>query len=470
MANPSYYNQTEAVQRTVNQLIREEYMSEIPELIFKVGSPTMRLLQPGTEIANAENQGINQRVITARANSGRATRTLLADFQRGRTSSAASLKLRYNYNDASANDFVSIEAATSIPWHDFTTSGNDIAAQVLDRAQQDVMDSIDYTTNVLMHSDQTGAIGLINGDIKSEFDDEGTYAGAAAHVAGNTAASFLMDGHTIGIFREGVHLDIYDSTGATLLADEVRIDRVNFEEQSVTVYLSELSTAANFNALAANDDNAIIYLAGTKDAGFKCAFAEMFKTTYASDSWIGGIDRAAQGNRHWQPIRTRITGSSMPMQKSYLDDAARAMGFRTAEADMEPPVFLAGSEIVDNFRSDVGEAALSTEDANDRGDYTIGEVALRYQHPVLGAISIMGDYTAKNDRAYLVFPNDLTMYFANMVGPVVMSEGTAGRGFERVEGADPNSGGSKFYKLEVMEQKTPFFKAINRAVGIFNVT
>jgi len=125
MANPSYYNQTEAVQRTVNQLIREEYMSEIPELIFKVGSPTMRLLQPGTEIANAENQGINQRVITARANSGRATRTLLADFQRGRTSSAASLKLRYNYNDASANDFVSIEAATSIPWHDFTTSGND---------------------------------------------------------------------------------------------------------------------------------------------------------------------------------------------------------------------------------------------------------------------------------------------------------------------------------------------------------
>ena len=163
MANPSYYNQTEAVQRTVNQLIREEYMTEVPELIFKVGSPTMRLLQPGTEIANAENQGINQRVITARANSGRATRTLLADFQRGRTSSAATLKLRYNYNDASANDFVSIEAATSVPWHDFTTSGNDIAAQVLDRAQQDVMDSLDYTTNVLMHSDQTGELGAING-------------------------------------------------------------------------------------------------------------------------------------------------------------------------------------------------------------------------------------------------------------------------------------------------------------------
>lgn len=466
MANPSYYNQTEAVQRTVNQLIREEYMTEVPELIFKVGSPTMRLLQPGTEIANAENQGINQRVITARANSGRATRTLLADFQRGRTSSAATLKLRYNYNDASANDFVSIEAATSVPWHDFTTSGNDIAAQVLDRAQQDVMDSLDYTTNVLMHSDQTGELGAINGTPKAEFDTEGTYAGAAGYSSGATAASFLVDGHTIGIFREGVHLDIYNSSG-TLLADEVRIDRVNFEEQSLTVYLSELSTVANLDSLA---DNGVIYLAGTKDAGFKCSFAEMFKTDYASDSWIGGIDRSAQGNRHWQPIRTRASSSSMPMQKSYLDDAARAIGFRTAEADMEAPVFLGGSEIVDNFRSDVGEAALSTEGVNDRGSYTIGEVALRYQHPVLGAISIMGDYTAKNDRAYLLFPNDLTMYFANMVGPVVMSEGTAGRGFERVEGADPNSGGSKFYKLEVMEQKTPFFKAINRAVSIFNVS
>lgn len=469
MANPSYYNQTEAVQRTVSQLIREEYMTEIPELIWKVGSPTMRLLQPGSEIANAENQGINQRVITARANSGRATRTLLADFQRGRTSSAASLKLRYNYNDASANDFVSIEAATSVPWHDFTTSGNDVAAQVLDRAQQDVMDSIEYTTNVLMHSDQTGRIGQINGSLRDEFDVEGTYAGAnTPHTTGATSASFLVDGHTIGIFREGVHLDIYN--GGTLLADEVRIDRVNFEEGSLTVYLSELSTVANLDDLDDNADNADIYLAGTKDAGFKCAFAEMFKTSYTSDSWIGGIDRSAQGNRHWQPIRTRATSASMPMQKSYLDNAAQAIGFRTAEMDMEAPVFLAGTKIVDNFRSDVGEAALSTEGVNDRGSYTIGEVALAYQHPVMGRINIMGDYTAKNDRAYLLFPEDLTMYYANMVGPIVMSEGTAGRGFERVEGANPNSGGSKFYKLEVMEQKTPFFKAINRAVAMFNVS
>lgn len=466
MSNPSYYNQVEAVQRTVSTLIREAYMPEIPEIIWKVGSPTLRMIRPSEKIAYAANKGIIQRVITGRANSGRATTTLLADFQRGRTSTSNRVQLRLDYNDPSANDFVSVEASTSVPWYDFVNGGSDAAEQVLERAQEDVFDSIEYTTSVLMHSDSTGQIGEINGTPKADFDDEGTYAGAAAYSSGATVASVLVDGHTIGVFKENVYLDFYN--GDTLLADEVRIDKVNYEENSLSLVLDVArSSVANLNSLADNGD---IYLAGTKDAGFKCALANMFKTSYVSDSWIGGIDRAAQGNRHWIPIRTRTSSSSMPMSKEYLDNAARAIGYRTAEADMESPVFLSGAEVIDNLRSSIGDAALVNEGATDRGSYTIGEVAIGYQHPTLGRVNLVGDYTAKNDRGYFLFPEDMEMYYAEMMGPVVMSDGTSGKGFERVEGADPNSGGSKFYKLEVMEQKSPFFKRINRAAAVFNVT
>lgn len=465
MSNPSFYNQTEAVQRTVDQLIRESYMPEIPELLWKVGSPTLRLLKPSEKLAHAANGGIIQRVITNRANSGRATGTLLADFKRGRTSTAARVKLRLDYDTPADNDFISIEASTAIPWHDFVTGGSDAAETVLSRAQDDVFDSLDYTTSVLMHSDATGSIGAINGTKKKEFGSEGTFADASAHAGGDTHASFLVDGHTIGVFKEGVHLDAYTSAGV-LTADEMRIDKVNYEENSISVVLSELSTVDNVDDLTDND---VIYLAGTKGAGFKCAFKEMFKADYASDSWVGGIDRSAQGNRHWIPIRTRSGAATMPMTKAFLDNAARAIGYRTSESEQEAPVFLAGAEIIDNFRSDVGDSAIVNEGATDRGSYTIGELALSYQHPVLGRVNLVSDYTAVNDRGYLLFPEDMEMYFAEMMGPVVMSDGTSGKGFERVEGADPNSGGSKFYKLEVMEQKAPFFKRINRAASIANI-
>lgn len=464
MSNPTYYQQSEAVQRTTSQLIREEYLPEIPEMIWKVGSPTNRLFRPSSKIAHAANQGLIERVITGRANSGRATRTLLADFKKGRRSTADRINIRLNYDDPSANDFTSIESSTALPWYDFTSSGADASMQVLERAQADVFDSIDYTTSVLMHSDSTGAIGLINGTPKLGYDDELTYAGAATYASGSEA-SFPVDGHTIGVFKENVYLDFYSAAGV-LLADEVRIVAINYEEKSLSVALSEDSTVANLDDLV---DNAVIYLAGTYGAGFKCAFAEMFKTTYASDSWVGGVDRGAADKKHWVPIRTRMSASSAPMQKSYLDDACRAIGYRTSEAEGESPVFIAGSEIIDNLRSDIGDAAISTESVNDRGTYTIGELAVGYQHPVVGRINMVGDYTAKNSVGYMVFPEDMTVFHAEVVGPVVMSEGTSGKGFERVEGSESNSGGSKFYKLEVMDQKCPFFTRINRSAGVFNI-
>lgn len=466
MSNPTYYNQVEAVQRTTSQLIREEYLPEIPEMIWMAGSPTNRLLKPSSKVAHAANQGLIERVITGRANSGRATRTLLADFKKGRTSTADRIQVRLNYDDPSANDFTSIEAATALPYYDFNSTGPDAAMQVLERAQTDVFDSIDYTTSVLMHSDSNGSIGAVNGTPKAAYDDELTYAGAAAYATGTTA-SIAVDGHTIGVFKENVYLDFYTAAGA-LVADEVQIVAVNYEEQSLSLALSEDSSVANLDSLA---DNNVIYLAGTKGAGFKCAFGEMFKTSYTSDSWIGGVDRGAANKKHWVPIRTRTgASSSAPMQKSFLDDAARAIGYRTSESeDAMNPVFIAGSEIIDNLRSDIGDAAIGMEDVQNRGGYTIGELSVGYQHPVIGRMDLVGDYTAKNSVGYMLYPEDLTVFNAEVVGPVVMSEGTSGRGFERVEGSESNSGGSKFYKLEVMDQKCPFFTRINRAAGIFNI-
>ena len=458
------YQDTEAIQRTLTELQREGYFNDVPEMVWRSGSAINRILRPSSEIATKENGGLNLQMITKNAFNARASVNPLDDFKKGRTSKSDIIKLRFNYNSETENDFTGIDSTSSVPLFEMK-GGPGAVINIVETATNDVFETADYLCSVFAHTDRDAKISQSSGALKAGMDADKNYASAPAHSASDTTGSMLCGtGFAIATFREGVTVDFYSQAGA-LVVSECTIDYVNFEEKSVSFSLTTESNVANLSTLdtAFGAEATNVYIADTQGRGFKGGLSEVFKETYATETdWFGGKDRSLIGNSHYIPQRSRVGAGTVLLQQTHLDNIAEAMVNRTSGMASDSPVFVAGTKAMRNLRTSIGDSIVTNEDSATRsGDYTIGNLSVGYIAPGVGHVDLVGDPFAREAQAILLYPEDVMKVHAEFRGPMVLSN-TEGTGWDR----RPNS---KIYDMQMTENVAMWWNRINRSAAVFNI-
>lgn len=463
-AHSPTYAQTEAFQRTLSQLQREQYNPLIADMVWLDGHPINRLFMPSSDLAMRENGGLNQQMITRRARAARNSSNPLLDTPKGDSSSSDKIKIRWDTNNPANNDFVSIEATVTLPIFERMFSGNEGIVNILEDSQRTIFETIDYRTAVLMHSDRSGLIWSSTDSLFKAAFNSSTYSGASAWSNGATIGSIqITSGLGIGVAREGVLIDIYD--GSTLVASNLRITQTRIPEDAFEFEVTSDSNVSVLDDIDSISGAVSIYFAQSKGEGFKASLGELFKTSYANDNWFDARDRNSSGNGHFIPQRTRVGAAQLPLTKRMLDDILQAIGIRTNYQQTTDPVFVAGIKAMDNLRQDVGEAVITHQSADSQsGDYTVGELALGYIHPTMGRrLALLGDNYANENVAYVIHPDDTKKYYAEQRGPMTTSD------WKQRAATTAGSGWSKFYDMSVQENSTPFMNSILRSGAVFNI-
>jgi hypothetical protein len=449
-------------------LLRNVFAQSVPDMMYRHGNPLARLIRPG-EIVNSTGAGAEEggrvfQMRTGYADSARSTLTALDDFKSPRQSRADKIRVRFNIEDPSQNDINRMETASRINIADMKRASDaGVAVNIAENSIRDAVEGLDEADEILMHSDKTAAIGTINGPPKN--NDDSVFTSATTYTPGSNSARILVSNYSIGIFKPNMHLDIYN--GASLVADEVRITDVNYEDFSVGIALTDRSTVANLNGVLTTHT---IYRSGERNQGYKGGFGELFKTSYAADSWFGGTDRNSADKRHFQPIRTRTASASTArMSDKIMAVLVRAVSqFRGMDRITSNYSLVMGLEAVDNWREDVSNAATNMQSAQGRAALQVGEEGLFFTHPALGRINITATRTARNDRAILFLPSDMQKLYGDFKGLDIVSNGNGGI-WERVPGTGVNGGGSVFYRYEALMYSTPFASNLNSMAAAFNI-
>ena len=469
--SPAWFDST-SFQKSVRELTQEVYAPVIPDLQWLKGHPINRLFRPESEIATQVNGGINVQMVTDRPVKGRSSSNPLQDAPTGGEAGADKIKIRFDIANNANMDMVATEASTGVPIFDFMDSENDVW-RVAEKAQEDVFNTLDYYGAVKIHTDRDGKVWDVSA-VKGPLDADMTYAGAPSYTAGDTSITFLVGGGLgIGVARRGVELDFYNTSTGALLVSNAKIDgNPLYGEDAVPVTLTADSKDGNggvvtdFDAVdaAATAGNLGVYLTGTKGAGYKGSLAELFKESYTNDNWFDGRDRGNAKSSHFIPHRTRVGATKVPLELRHLDSALQLAGNQVNHQQQFNPVMVAGLKTMDRFRRDVASEVITNESAVDRGDYTIGDHIVSYVHPnINGKVGMMSDNFAREDRVYLINPEDTQRYYGGFRGPIPTVD------WMQRPGSSGSGTFSKFWDYSVMQVDTPFMRIALRSVAIFNI-
>ncbi|MBL4864753.1 MAG: hypothetical protein JKY67_00065 [Pseudomonadales bacterium] len=459
MAHPQY-DIVETRLTNLTALLRTQYDADVPDLAYRLGSPTARIIKPAEEVVQSSKV---YQMTTGHSDSSRAGKDLSKDFDAPRRSTAAQVKIRLDHTDPTANDFRRIDAIARLSIFEIKGMNTpEAAVNIAEMVQTDSIESASESMTILLHADKTAKIGAQSGTKK--LNDADNLSDASTYATGNNARILVTD-NSIGIFSRNMYLDFYTAAGV-LVADNIRVTDVNVVDYSIGLEHTDETTTANLNGLA---NTVVIYRSGEKDAGFLGGFGETFKATIASgDSWFGDLDRSTAANRHLLPIRLNGTGSATQVAKSHMNNMARHIGYKIRDSGQAvPSVALMGIDLSDELREGIGNNALVQQDAVNSGDYTFGEMGLTFQHPVLGQVTILGDAAASNTRMMLLNPGDWRMQYGYTKGIDVVTRGAGD--WERMEGTNTHGGGSMFYRREGFMVATPYCKRINRQVVTNNL-
>lgn len=454
----------------LTSLLRTQYDREVPDVLYRHGNPILQRIKPGRIVpstgANGGEGGWEFQMRTGFADSARSTLDASRDFRTPRKSSADKLRVRFSIDNPANNDINRIDTGARLHVADLKRAAQNpgVAVDIVKNVVTDATEGINATAEILMHSDKTGQIGAINGTPKAIGTTD--YAAAAAYSSGATSARIKVDEYSFAIFKREMHLDFYTSAGV-LQADAIKVIDVNEADFSIGLQTTDDTTVADLDLLSDGD---YIFRAGERNAGFKAGFGEIFKTSYANDSWFGGKDRSAAGNGHYIPVRTRVTGvSTENVSNRIVDKLFRSLAYRqgSLETKMRPTLVM-GAEMVDNWRYDVADATVVNRNTVDAGKLQTGEDGISYVHPAVGRVDVVATLTARNDRLYVIYPEDWEMLYGDFKGLEYLS-GTSGNVWERVPGTGTEGGGSVFYRMEALTYMTPFCSRPNKQAVAFSL-
>jgi len=444
-------------------LLRNRYLKDVIDLRTRVGTPTMQRLKPAAMHTTARDNWLQYEV--AAADSARMNTNLLRDYGTPNKSKAGSLNYRYDPDNPALNDVVGIDSVARVSLADMEKAGTpDGMMSLAQKVTKDVFAGINETPSTMMHSDAGASIGAVNGTKVKPTTD---FANGDTYVSGDTSATIAIDGYSIGVYRRGMVLDLYN--GETMVLDNIYVRHVDYDQHTIVVERTSDTTALNLDGIV---DNLTIYRSGEKGQGFKTSFGGVFpETVTAGESWVGGVDRSTIDYMHLLPMMLRRNNATpeLPSQ-SHLDALGLAMGYAKAGTKENPYTLFAGNGLIQSMRNSIGDMNVVMASNTNNKDNQFGNASLRYHHPDLGEIEMVSDVTARNDRFTFLKTQNVKMMQAGFKGLHIATEGNGLGYFERLEGTNGVRGGSKFYKMEASLWETPVWERFDECATVFGLT
>lgn len=425
-------------------IIQQQYFPEFTEETpGRFGSTTNKYFKPSMEPISGD--GKTMQVELTQGDTVRFGTDPLGAFASPDMFQAGTLKVRFN-KQTTANDFSHVSASCQTNDIDMELNGKGSIVDFVERMFKQIMPEYDEKLAVHRHLAKTCLVGNVSGTVKQNttFNYSQSTSGS---VSNTTGARFVVSNGSISYFRPGTRIDVYN--GSTLVAGNVAVTDSNPADLSIGVqFVSGSNPVRNSTGLLSGiADGYSIYYTGERNAGMYSLGSYFSIPATSGDSFIGGVDRAAQANRWLIPVTTRAGSSSATLTKSMIDDLAVAMGFR--DENEQGGVMTCDPLLHQKLRNEYTEAAfLNIPDGDNRLKRfaNFGAIGLNYQHPVFGLIKIQADVLHTPNTVRFIVPETWRALYYGFRG-LKMMPGTKG-GWYRLNEVTPNTGLSKIWKCD----------------------
>lgn len=428
-------------------IIQQQYFPEFTEeTTGRFGSTTNKYFKPSMEPISGD--GKTMQVEIAQGDTVRFGTDPLGAFASPDMFQAGTLKVRFN-KQTTANDFSHVSASCQTNDIDMELNGKGSIVDFVERMFKQIMPEYDEKLAVHRHLSRTCQVGTVSGTPTSNNAPNIAQATGTATNGATVGGRFVVTGGSISYFRPGTRIDIYN--GANKVAGNVAVTDSNPADRSIGVqYVSGSNPVRNSTGdLATVASGYSIYYTGERNAGMY-SLGAYFSTPAigGTDSFIGGVDRAAAANRWLIPVTTRAGASgNATLTKSMIDDLAIAMGFR--DENEQGGVMTCDPDLHQKLRNEYTEAAfLNIPDGDNRLKRfaNFGAIGLNYQHPVFGLIKIQADVLHTPNTVRFIVPETWRALYYGFRG-LKMMPGTKG-GWYRLNETTPNTGLSKIWKCD----------------------
>lgn len=427
----------------VSAIIQQQYFPEFTEEApGRFGSVVNKYFKPSMDAITGD--GKTMQVEIAPGDTVRFGTDPLGAFASPDVFQAGTLKVRFNKNTPTSNDFSHISASCQTNDIDLEVAGRGSIIDFVERMFKQIMPEYDEKLAIHRHLARSCQVGTINGTVKQ--NDTFYYADASATATNATGARFLVSGGSISYFRAGTRIDIYN--GANLIAKNVAVTDSNPADLSIGVqYISGSNPVRNSQGNLGNLATGYsIFYSDERNAGMY-SLGAYFSSPTTSDSFLGGVNRTDKSYRWLIPVTTRSGQSSATLTKSMIDDLAVAMGYR--DEDEQGVVITTSPDLHQKIRNEYTEAAfLNIPDGDNRTKRfaNFGTLGLNYQHPVFGLVKVMSDVLHTPNTVRVIVPETWRSLYYGFRG-LKMMPGTKG-GWYRVTETTPNTGLSKVWKCD----------------------
>lgn len=435
-------------------IFQTQYMDDwTEEFPGRFGSITNKMVKPYMEIAATD--GITMQFKYGHADSVRTDTNPLGDMAAPRMSEGGTLRIRFNRQTPSSNDFTHITAACQF---DIYTLENKSKGTIVDFVK-DIYDQVmpDYNEKLanLRNSPRSGALALVNGTAK--LNNHRLYASATGTATNAGGIRVQVDNGSIASFRRNIFVDFINPSTGAVRAGNIRINRTNTADLS---FGAEFVTSGPTGNLSTGDlstvaDNDIIVYSGTYNKGYY-GFASWFGIPSSGESFLGGVDRSTANYSHMVPTSTREGSASARITAAHFDDLAIAMGFLSEDPTLGL-AWVTDPTLHTALRRELGEDSfreIPIDDPQMKRFMNFGSVGLNYQHPTFGLVKIMADPLVNPGTLRCIATETWKSVFVNHRGLRPVTE--SGSHWYRMQQATPNSGKGLIYKADWFGDQTDF--------------
>lgn len=427
-----------------------EFTEETPG---RFGSTTNKLIKPYKEIAATD--GITMQFELGPSDSVRSDTNPLGDMAAPDVFDASTLRIRFNRQTPSSNDFTHFTASVQFDTYTIDNMSKGLIVDAADRVYNSVMKDFDEKLANLRNGNRTGQIALVNGTPKK--NDNRLYASASATATNAAGMKILVDNGSISSFRRNLRFDFINPTTGAVNAGNIRVTDTNTAELSVGFEYVTSGPAGKLStgSLGNVSDNDIIVFSGTYNKGMY-GFGAWFATPSAGESFIGGVDRTTTGYRHMVPCSTREGSSSAKITKSHFSDLSVAMGF-LSEDEQDGMAVISDPTLHEAMRNELGETAfiqIPVSDDRMRRYMNFGSVGLNYQSPTFGLVKVMSDPLCRPNTIRFIASETWKAIYVNHRGlkPVIEN----GAHWYRLQQSTPNTGKGLIYKADWFGDQVDF--------------
>lgn len=451
----------------VSALAQTQYFPELlGQYPGRFGINTNKWFKPAEKVA--VGTGITVQVEVAPADSARFTDDVLSAIAAPDTLDPASVTIRFNKTDATANDFSRVSASVQTSEYDIQEAGRGAIVDFVERVYRNVKSDFEEKLAIHRNLARTSLLALVNGTPTQ--NDHRLHASATATASNTAGVRFPIDNGSIARFRRGSRIDVVSAAGV-VRATNIRVTDVNTQDDSIGCeFVSTGITARQSTGNVANiADDDEIFFSGERNKGIYSVGAWFTMPAATGDSFIGGLNRQSQANRWMVPTVTREGVASAQVTTAMFNDLAIAMGYKD-EAGIGG-ILVSDPKVHQRLRGQIGEDAFIQNpiDASRMKRFAhFGNIGLMYQHPTFGLIQVTADPLMPNTTVRFLVPETWRTYYYASKGLQPIREN--GGHWYRLNENTPNTGKGLIWKADWFATLCDFCHQPYKNGAILNIT